>query len=41
MGLPICQTIVESHGGHLWASRNPDRGLTIQFTLPCEAGDRT
>jgi C4-dicarboxylate-specific signal transduction histidine kinase len=34
MGLPICQTIIEAHGGHLWASRNPDRGLTVQFTLP-------
>ena len=35
MGLPICQTIIESHGGHLWASRNPDRGMTVRFTLPC------
>jgi signal transduction histidine kinase len=34
MGLTICQTIVESHDGRLWATRNPDRGLTVQFTLP-------
>jgi signal transduction histidine kinase len=40
MGLPICQTIVESHGGRLWASRNPDRGLTVQFTVPADTGDR-
>ena len=40
MGLPICQTIVESHGGRLWASRNADRGLTVQFTLPVDSGDR-
>jgi C4-dicarboxylate-specific signal transduction histidine kinase len=34
MGLPICRTIIEAHGGRLWAVRNPDRGLTVQFTLP-------
>jgi signal transduction histidine kinase len=36
MGLPICSTIVEAHGGRLWAERNSNRGLTVQFTLPRE-----
>jgi len=34
MGLPICETIIEAHGGRLWATPNADRGLTVQFTLP-------
>jgi signal transduction histidine kinase len=36
MGLPICSTIVEAHGGRLWAERNHEGGLTVQFTLPRE-----
>jgi signal transduction histidine kinase len=34
MGLPISRSIIESHGGHLWASDNSTQGATFQFTLP-------
>jgi len=34
MGLAISRTIIESHGGRLWATSNPRRGATFQFTLP-------
>jgi len=34
MGLAISQTIIESHGGRLWATANPGRGATFHFTLP-------
>jgi len=36
MGLPISRTIIESHGGRLWAAANPERGATFHFTLPGE-----
>jgi PAS domain S-box-containing protein len=38
LGLSISQTIIEAHGGRLWATQNEDKGATIQFTLPPSSG---
>jgi signal transduction histidine kinase len=36
MGLAISQTIIEAHGGRIWAENNPACGATFRFTLPAE-----
>jgi PAS domain S-box-containing protein len=37
MGLPISRSIIESHGGRLWAADNSPRGASFCFTLPTKA----
>jgi two-component system sensor kinase FixL len=38
LGLTISRSIVEAHGGKIWATRNEDRGLTLHVTLPIGRG---
>jgi PAS domain S-box-containing protein len=37
MGLSICRSIIDTHGGRLWADTNEPRGAVFQFTLPTPA----
>jgi two-component system sensor kinase FixL len=39
MGLAISRSIVQAHGGRLWASANPTQGCTFHFTLPVSKKD--
>jgi signal transduction histidine kinase len=34
MGLSVCRSIIDAHGGRLWAEANKPRGAAFQFTLP-------
>jgi C4-dicarboxylate-specific signal transduction histidine kinase len=38
IGLSICRSIIEAHGGRLWASANTPCGAKFQFTLPRQGG---
>jgi len=40
MGLPISRSIIESHGGRLWATSNSERGASFHFNLPNEVESR-
>jgi K+-sensing histidine kinase KdpD len=37
--LAICRSIIEAHGGRMWAGANESRGAVFQFTLPLEPCD--
>jgi signal transduction histidine kinase len=37
MGLAISRSIIDSHGGRIWATPNDERGATFHFTLPTAA----
>jgi C4-dicarboxylate-specific signal transduction histidine kinase len=39
MGLAVCRTIIEAHGGKLWATIAVPHGAIFQFSLPAEAGE--
>jgi len=41
LGLSICRTIIEAHGGRLWGSANAPRGAVFQFTLPLHPDSAT
>ena len=40
LGLSISRTIIEGHGGKLWASTNEGKGATFRFTLPTAGGSQ-
>jgi signal transduction histidine kinase len=37
MGLSICRSIIDAHGGKLWVEASEPRGALFQFTLPAVA----
>ncbi len=41
LGLALCKTLVELHGGHVWAKSQPGRGSTFAFSLPLDRRGET
>ena len=39
VGLSICRTIIESHGGRIWTEPNAPNGTIFRFSLPAVSGD--
>ncbi|NTV11854.1 MAG: PAS domain-containing protein [Zoogloea sp.] len=39
IGLSLCRSIIDSHGGHLWATRGAAGGAKFHFSLPLASGD--
>jgi signal transduction histidine kinase len=39
MGLAICHSIIETHGGRMWAGANEPRGAIFHFAVPVEADE--
>jgi two-component system sensor kinase FixL len=39
MGLSISRSIITSHGGEMWVTRNLDHGVTFHFTIPTREDD--
>jgi signal transduction histidine kinase len=39
MGLSICRSIIDAHGGRLWTDSNEPRGAVFKFTLPGAAAN--
>ena len=40
LGLAICRSIVQQHGGHIWATSSIGEGSTFHFTLPTQPSQR-
>jgi signal transduction histidine kinase len=34
LGLTICRSVIEAHGGRIWAANRPDGGTAFHFSIP-------
>jgi signal transduction histidine kinase len=35
LGISVCRTIIEAHGGNIWVRNNAEGGATFHFSIPC------